>query len=163
MPPEPAPTCAADPATARRLAVVAQARRLAHRAHAGQVDKAGNPYVEHVERVAAAVADDPVAEAVALLHDLLEDCPRYEEEFWCNFRAEVTGPAEKLTRWPRLGTDAYYFRIRRCPVALRVKLADIADNSAETRLALLDAQTAARLRRKYAKAITALTAPVPGQ
>lgn len=48
--------------------LVTRAKELAHRAHAGQVDKAGRPYIEHVARVAAAVADDPEAEAVAWLH-----------------------------------------------------------------------------------------------
>ena len=57
--------------------LVERAKDLAHRAHAGQVDKAGRPYIEHVARVAARVADDPEAEAVAWLHDVLEDCPDY--------------------------------------------------------------------------------------
>ena len=136
--------------------VVERARELAYRAHAGQVDKAGRPYIEHVARVAAAVADDPDAEAVAWLHDVLVGCPGYEEEFWCNFPATITGAAEKLARWPGLTKAAYYKRIRSNPVALAVKLADIADNADESRLALLDPETAARLRRKYARARTAL-------
>lgn len=140
--------------------LVQRAKALARRAHAGQVDKAGRPYIEHVARVAAAVSDDPVAEAVAWLHDVLEDCPAYEEEFWCNFPVEVTAAAEKLARWPRLHASHYYERIRRNPISVRVKLADIADNSSEERLALLDEKTAARLRRKYAKAIAALTGEV---
>ncbi len=45
--------------------LVQKAKDLAHRAHAGQVDKAGRPYIEHVARVAAAVSDDPEAEAAA--------------------------------------------------------------------------------------------------
>lgn len=49
--------------------LVERAKDLAHRAHAGQVDKAGRPYIEHVARVAAAVSDDPEAEVVAWLHD----------------------------------------------------------------------------------------------
>lgn len=137
--------------------LVQRAKDLAHRAHAGQVDKAGRPYIEHVARVAAACADDPEAEAVAWLHDLLEDCPVFEEQFWCNFPAAITGPAEKLARWRGLSSAYYYERILRSPLALRVKLADIADNADESRLALLDDKTAARLRRKYAKAIEALT------
>lgn len=63
--------------------IVSRAKDLAIRAHADQVDKAGRPYIEHVARVAAAVSDDPVAEAVAWLHDVLEDCEqRFIEEFW---------------------------------------------------------------------------------
>ena len=42
-----------------------RAKELAYRAHAGQVDMAGRPYIAHVARVAAQVADDPEAEAVA--------------------------------------------------------------------------------------------------
>ena len=44
------------------MSIVERAKELAHRAHAGQVDKAGRPYIEHVSRVAAAVSDDPEAD-----------------------------------------------------------------------------------------------------
>jgi hypothetical protein len=53
--------------------------------------------------------------------------------------------------------EAYYAAIKRNPLALKVKLADIADNADEARLALLPPNTADRLRRKYAKALEALT------
>ena len=139
--------------------LVQRAKDLAHRAHAGQVDKAGRPYIEHVARVAAACVDDCVAEAVAWVHDVLEDCTSYEEEFWCNLPGSVTAAAEKLARWPHITNAEYYSRIRRNPVSLRVKLADIADNADEARLSLLDEKTASRLRRKYARAIAALTGP----
>ena len=49
---------------------VAAARRIAERAHAGQADANGEPYISHVARVAAAV---PLfARPVAWLHDALE-------------------------------------------------------------------------------------------
>lgn len=137
--------------------IVERAKELAHRAHAGQVDKAGRPYIEHVARVAAAVSDDPEAEAVAWLHDVLEDSPGYEEEFWCNTPGRVTKAVDKMTRWPGMSAKHYYVRVRNNPLSLRVKLADIADNARADRLALLDEKTAARLRRKYAKATKALT------
>jgi len=121
------------------------------------VDKAGRPYIEHVARVAARVSDDPEAEAVAWLHDVLEDCPAFAEEFWA-FPARVTKFVHYLTRVPGWPAGSYYTRISEHPLALRVKLADIADNADEGRLALLDATTAARLRRKYAKAREALGA-----
>lgn len=136
--------------------LVARAKALAYRAHAGQVDKAGRPYIEHVARVAAAVSDDPEAEAVAWLHDVLEDCPAFEEEFWCNQPSKITKAVDKMTRWPGLSVKHYYTRIRHNSLALRVKLADIADNADESRLALLDEKAAGRLRRKYAKARKAL-------
>lgn len=49
---------------------VAAARRVAERAHAGQVDGSGEPYISHVARVAAAVPS--FARPVAWLHDALE-------------------------------------------------------------------------------------------
>lgn len=139
--------------------IVSRAKALAHRAHAGQVDKAGRPYIEHVARVASAVSDDPMAEAVAWLHDVLEDCRHLPEWMECMEFRPITVPVNVMhvTRQNFMGDDLYYENIRRHPVALRVKLADIADNSSEERLALLDEKTAARLRRKYAKAIAALT------
>ena len=137
--------------------LVARAKDLAHRAHAGQVDKAGRPYIEHVARVAAAVADDPEAEAVAWLHDVLEDCPGYESEV-LDFPARIAKSVVLLTRWEGESATTYYDILACHPVSIpyRVKLADIADNADESRLALLDEKTAARLRKKYARARAAL-------
>lgn len=140
--------------------LVQRAKELAHRAHAGQVDKAGRPYIEHVARVAAAVADDPEAEAVAWLHDVLEDSVSFNLEVFESFPAKIWLSVMRLTRVGWQAPSDYYRTVRRSPLARRVKLADIADNADEARLALLDAKTAARLRRKYAKARQALTGEV---
>lgn len=137
---------------------VKKARDLAYRAHAGQLDKAGRPYIDHVARVAAAVNDDPLTEAVAWLHDVMEDCPEHANDVWA-FPFMVCSRVYRLTRRTELSAAAYYGRIRKDPVTMRVKLADIADNADEARLALLDKKTAARLRQKYAKAVAALTRP----
>ncbi len=137
--------------------LVQRAKDLAHRAHAGQVDKAGRPYIEHVARVAAAVSDDPEAEAVAWLHDVLEDAPEFDAEVFATFPGEVYGCVDCLTRSGYINARGnYYSVIRRHPIALRVKLADIADKANEDRLAVLDGKTAARLRAKYARALRAL-------
>ncbi len=137
--------------------LVERAKALAYRAHEGQVDKAGRPYIEHVARVAAAVSDDPDAEAVAWLHDVFEDCPGYVLECHANFGVyPILFAVHDLTRSDLIPEDFYYWRVARNPLALRVKLADIADNADEARLALLDEATDGRLRRKYAKARKAL-------
>ncbi len=140
--------------------LVEAARELAHRAHAGQVDKAGRPYIEHVSRVAAAVAHyaEPEVQAAAWLHDVLEDCePRFCNELLHIRPVDVFYAVKALTRG-KFSERTYYDRIRRNPLALRVKLADIADNADESRLTLLDEATAARLRRKYSKMLACLTA-----
>lgn len=132
-------------------AYVPGAKALAHEAHAGQVDKAGEPYINHVARVAAAVSDDPLAECVAWLHDVLEDCPAYAFRVFAQFPRAITRPVELLSRGSFDDADYYGF-ICLDPTAFRVKLEDIGDNSDPERLAKLDPKTADRLRRKYAKA-----------
>ena len=49
------------------------AHTIASRHHVGQRNRFGDPVIDHVERVAAAVPAD--ARATALLHDLFELCP----------------------------------------------------------------------------------------
>ncbi len=51
-------------------ATAEDARALAERAHRGQVEPSGRPYIDHVRRVAEAVP--PFARRVAWLHDALE-------------------------------------------------------------------------------------------
>ena len=111
--------------------LVARAQDIARRAHAGQTDKAGLPYIQHVARVAAAVADDPQAESVAWLHDVLEDCSdwvRAHEAEFTAFPGHILDAVQLLTRSTETPDAAYYAGIRDNRLALRVKLADIADN-----------------------------------
>jgi (p)ppGpp synthase/HD superfamily hydrolase len=138
--------------------LVQRAKELAHRAHAGQVDKAGRPYIEHVARVAAAVSDDLEAEAVGWLHDVLEDVPELHPEIE-KFPAHIVRACYHLDHGWSESDHEYYACMKRCGLALRVKLADIADNSDEARLALLDPKTADRLRRKYKRALEMLGQP----
>lgn len=139
--------------------LVARAKDLAHRAHAGQVDKAGRPYIEHVARVAASVSDDPETEVVAWLHDVIEDCgDDFRREILNEFPHRVYRVCCLLDRNRSFDNTEYYACLSGNKTARRVKLADIADNSNEERLALLDKATADRLRRKYAKARIALGA-----
>ena len=48
------------------------AKAWAYRLHAGQVDKAGGPYVTHPERVAGRMST-PEEQVVGWLHDTVED------------------------------------------------------------------------------------------
>ena len=139
------------------------ARRIARQAHDGQVDKAGAPYITHPARVAARVRDgggDPRAEAVAWLHDVVEDCGVPLDDLRGHgFDDGVVAAVDALTRRDGVPAQAYYTRIAADPLALAVKLADIADNADPARLALLDPATRSRLEAKYAAALRALSAP----
>lgn len=116
---------------------VERARALAIEAHAGQQDKAGRPYIEHVARVAGAIEDDPIAQATAWLHDVVEDCDDHASRVG-DFPAPIQRAVQLMSRNSAPDADTYYARIAADPVALKVKLADIADNADEARLAALD-------------------------
>lgn len=138
---------------------VAAAASLASAAHAGQVDKAGKPYIEHPGRVAGRV-DGPVAKCVAWLHDVIEDTEVTEDDIREQFGSAVADAVMALTRLPGQDPDDYYRAIVAAGhVALEVKLADIADNTDPERLSSLDASTQERLRHKYAHAVSILIDP----
>lgn len=106
-------------------------------------------------RVAAGVHGDADAEAVAWLHDVVEDCPAYAAEVQA-FPAAIQQAVACLTRRDDVPDDDYYAAIRANPLALKVKLADITDNRDPARLLHLPPETAQRLREKYAHALQAL-------
>lgn len=140
--------------------LVALAEGIARAAHAGQMDKAGMPYAEHPARVAARVADDPYAVAAAWLHDVLEDTPVTAQGLAAHGIPErVVTAVRALTRRPGQTSEDYYRAVAADRLALRVKVADLADNGDPARLAVLEADdpaTAARLRAKYAYAAAEL-------
>ncbi len=111
-----------------------KALRLAYEAHHGQTDKSGQPYIYHPFHLAEQMEDE-ISVCTALLHDVAEDTPLTLEELEQEFPKEVTDALRLLTR--RKGED-YFDYIRALalnPVARRVKLADLAHNSEESRFA----------------------------
>lgn len=146
--------------------LIARAAMVAALAHAEQTDKAGQPYLGHVQRVADRVrqAGGPAETvAVALLHDVLEDADVSVEELQgFGFPAEVIEAVAAITHWPGEQRAHYYARVAANPLARQVKVVgDLADNTDPERMAALDEPTRERLRAKYAEAFTALGAPVP--
>jgi (p)ppGpp synthase/HD superfamily hydrolase len=132
---------------------VMRARQIAVAAHTGQVDKAGADYITHPERVAARVGDDESAQAVAWLHDVVEDTAvSLDDLVVAGMGEQVVAAVAALTHRPGESAESYYARVQADPLALQVKLADLSDNSDPTRLALLDETTRERLEAKYARA-----------
>jgi hypothetical protein len=110
----------------------AVARSIAQFSHAGRRDRFGEPMIEHVERVAAAVP--PEARAIAYLHDVLEhtDTPVAELRAGGLTLGELE-ILELLTRAPKESYEAHTLRIAyaRGPegrIARLVKLADLDDH-----------------------------------
>lgn len=130
--------------------VVSLAARLADRAHHGQFRRDGvTPYVRHPEAVAARVAGDLLAEAVAWLHDTIEDtefsAARLREE---GVPEEVIARVLLLTKSVDTDYERYLAAVKADPVARKVKVADmlanLADNPSERQIL------------KYARGLTLL-------
>ncbi|MGW5424963.1 HD domain-containing protein [Streptomyces sp. NPDC003943] len=128
---------------------------LAVAAHAGQTDKAGRPYAEHLRAVAEGVrarGGSPGQIAAGWLHDAVEDQALSEE--WlagAALPAEVKAMVLALTKRPGEAPEDYARRILATPGALLVKEADLAHNADPERLAVLDPATRDRLTAKYAR------------
>ncbi|MET0236309.1 MAG: phosphohydrolase [Kibdelosporangium sp.] len=136
--------------------VLDDAIRIAREAHAGQVDKSGNPYIYHPLRVMARVKGT-LAQMAAVLHDVIEDTEVTAEDLRAAGCPDpVIDSVVALSKVPGEAMHSYLRRVAADPVAVLVKRADIGDNSDPVRLAKLDPETQDRLREKYAEAIRVL-------
>ena len=105
-----------------------KAMQIAYTAHHGQVDKAGMPYIFHPMHLAESMEDE-ISCCAALLHDTVEDTDITFADLEAEFPAEVMDVLKLLTH--KEGTDYFdYVRsIKGNPVAVKVKLADLAHNT----------------------------------
>ncbi len=157
-----------EPLPAELQAMINTARLIATRAHAGQVDKAGRPYVHHPERVvamlrllptyaAADVGTRTDAVAAGWLHDVIEDAGETTDSLLAaGISTRAVTAVSALTRRADVDEDAYYAGVAAQPIARLVKIADLADNLDPERTARLDPQTRDRLAAKYAHALDVL-------
>lgn len=131
-----------------------RALRIAYDAHAGQVDKGGDPYVFHPFHLAEQM-DDELSVCVALLHDVVEDTSVSLDDLAAEFPAEAIEALRLLTHVEGEDYLDYVAALAGNPIARRVKLADLEHNSDEARMAAcegLSEETRARLRERYAAA-----------
>jgi len=126
---------------------------IAATGHAGQVDKAGAPYILHPLRVLLGVKS-PEARVVAVLHDLVEDCEGWSFERLTaeGFSAEILEALRSVTRVEGEDYMAFVQRAAENPIGRQVKLADLRDNCDLSRIASPSARDFERIE-KYRKAI----------
>lgn len=127
------------------------ARVLAEKAHAGQTDKSGTPYINHPYAVMR-MAEPGIDRIVAVLHDVVEDSDTSIEKIRKIFGDEVAAAVDAISRRDGEEPAEYYVRVRSNETALRVKHLDLRHNSDPERLALLPPDMRTRLEEKYAKA-----------
>ena len=128
------------------MSTLEKAIEIAARAHTGQLDKAGAPYILHPLRLMLAVRR-PSERIAAVLHDVVEDTDVTLDDLRAaEFHAEVLEAVDALTK--RTGEsrlDAARRAVRN-PIARAVKLADVADNMDLKRIGSPSEKDFARLK-----------------
>ena len=129
-----------------------KAYEIAKRAHLGQIDKAGEDYIKHPEKVASFVNSDE-EKAVAYLHDVIEDTELTLEDLReYGFSKEVLEAVDVITKKKGQDYQTYLNSVKENKLARVVKLADLRHNSDLTRLINITEKDIER-KEKYQKAI----------
>lgn len=138
-----------------------KAMTIAYNAHHGQLDKSGIPYILHPVHLAEQM-DDEFSCCVALLHDTVEDTAVTLADLAKEFPQEVVDAVALMTHAKDVPYFDYVRAIKGNPIATKVKLADLAHNSDQSRCAGSDIspERMAAWREKYAKAKAILTEEV---
>ncbi len=130
---------------------------LATNAHAGQYDRAGQPYILHVLKVLQNVHElfgdlvDEELECIAVSHDLIEDTnTTIEDMIKIGGTQRVVNAILALTKKSNQSYDLYVQSVLSNEDAMRVKLADIKHNVDLTRLKKITEKDKER-QHKYIK------------
>lgn len=129
-----------------------KAMNLAYNAHHGQFDKGGVPYVFHPIHLAEGM-DDEISTCAALLHDTVEDTAVTLEDLTREFPKEVVDAVALLTHADGVDYFDYVRAIRQNPVAVKVKLADLAHNGDPKRVCNQGNQERRRIKYEAARRI----------
>lgn len=129
---------------------------IAIKAHAGQVDKAGQPYVLHPLRVMLKFQSED-ERIVAVMHDVVEDS---EVTFYNlnkeGFSDKVVEAIECLTKRKNEDYESFIMRVSKNSIAKKIKIEDIRDNLDLTRLHKITEKDLQRIE-KYHRALQLLT------
>ena len=135
---------------------ILRAYKIACQLHAGQTDKAGRPYIEHLTRVLLRVqmdGGDRFQQIAALLHDSIEDEKTTADELLAlGVPSEAVVLVQALTKREEQSYEDYLRGLIGRYRVVTVKMADLDDNSDPERLELLPERQRMRLQGKYAQA-----------
>ncbi len=128
-----------------------RAIRIAVKAHKGQRDNYGAPYIMHPLRVMHRVDTTP-EKIVAALHDVVEDTSLSLDDLRKEgFPGRIIKAVDCISKREGEDYEEYVRRAGSNPLARRVKLADLEDNMDVRRRRVVDEKDARRLA-KYLKA-----------
>lgn len=130
-----------------------KALEIAIRAHRGQKDRGGYPYILHPLRIALGLkTSDEELLSIAVLHDVVEDSEITVDDLMeAGFTNRVVTAVAVLTRPSHKPYEMYVQEIAQNKDATRVKLGDLEDNSDINRLKGLTKKDFKRIE-KYHKA-----------
>jgi (p)ppGpp synthase/HD superfamily hydrolase len=132
-------------------AMLEQAIHLAIRAHAGQRDRAGTPYILHPMRVMQTLETEE-EKVIAVLHDVIEDSTiTFDDLNQYGFPPRVISALKLLTRDKNTPYEEYIAALAPDPIARKVKLADLFDNMDVGRIDKITDEDVQRLN-KYMRA-----------
>lgn len=134
-----------------------KALKIAYNAHHGQVDKSGTPYIFHPYHLAEQMNDE-ISTCAALLHDVVEDTDITFEDLEKEFPSEVIEILHYLTHEKGVPYLDYVQKIKENPIAVQIKLADIAHNCDHSRFAgqVLSKEQQEYWKKKYSEALKIL-------
>ncbi len=139
------------------MSLLDRAILIAVQAHAGQKDKADQPYVFHPLRMMLRLSTMEQRIA-AVLHDVVEDTTVTLEDLRREgFPEGVLSAIESVTRRKDETYEAFVMRAAANPIGRAVKLADLEDNSNLSRIKNPTARDHGRVE-KYRRAIEMLHA-----
>lgn len=138
--------------------MIETARKIVEHAFRYKTDLAGKPYIGHLNRLEEKLKNkNEEIRTVALLHDLLEDCPDWNKEVLkCFFWNSVVNAVDAITKRKGEKYEDYINRVQANRYATVVKIADLQDNMNITRLKEITEKDVARLK-KYLGAYQFLT------
>lgn len=102
--------------------------KVATAAHAGQVDKGGNLYINHPKTVAESMTNTEY-KIVTYLHDVCEDTPTtFDDLLNMGFTFRIVNSIRLLTKPDELTYEEYLRRLHMDSCARAVKVADLKHN-----------------------------------
>lgn len=132
------------------------AMQISFDAHKDCKDRGGAPYIFHPMHIAEQMQTEEEI-CVALLHDVIEDSDITAEQLAdAGFSSDVVTAVVLLTHSADEPYFAYIERIKGCPLAKKVKIADLRHNLDTTRLKWQNESVYERLG-KYRQALAMLT------
>lgn len=128
-----------------------RAINIAYKAHEGQLDRSGIPYIFHPMHIAEQMTTEETC-IVAILHDVVEDTDVTLDELKeAGFSENVINSINLLTHRDEVPYLDYVRALKDDPIASVVKLADLNHNSDRTRLTVITKKDEQRFI-KYQKA-----------